>query len=64
MHGCPKCFNSTSYNPLKCQTMGHLFKICQERSRFIRNIVKKFVEIGECEIIEREFRSERILCKN
>ena len=28
MHGCPKCFNSNSFNPLKKQTMGYLYKTC------------------------------------
>ena len=26
MHGCPKCFNSISFNPLKKQPMGYLYK--------------------------------------
>ena len=47
MHGCNKCFHSTSYNPLKCQTMGYLYKVCNER--IIKNIVKNFVEIWEHE---------------
>ena len=47
MHGCNKCFNAKSYNPLKRQSMGYLYKVCQERTRFIKNIVKQFVEIWE-----------------
>ena len=49
MHGCPKCFNSNSFNPLKKQTMGYLYKTCSERTRFIKSIVKQFIEIWECE---------------
>jgi hypothetical protein len=48
MHGCPKYFNSNSFNPLKKQTMGYLYKTCTERTRF-KSIVKQFIEIWECE---------------
>ena len=44
-----KCFNANSYNPLKRQSMGYLYKPCQERTRFIKNIVKQVVEIWEHE---------------
>ena len=47
MHGCKKCFN-----PLKYQTMGYLYKSCEQRTRFIKNIVKNFVEIWEHELDE------------
>ena len=40
MHGCNKCFQTTSYNPLKCQTMGYLYKVCNERTRFIKILLK------------------------
>jgi hypothetical protein len=49
MHGCPKCFNSKIFNPLKKQTMGYLYKTCSERARFIKSIVKQFIDIWECE---------------
>ena len=39
MHGCPKCFSSNSFNPLKKQTMGYLYKTCSERTVFIKSIV-------------------------
>ena len=43
--GCNKCFHSTSYNLLKFQTRGYFYKVCCERTRFIKNFVKNFVEI-------------------
>jgi hypothetical protein len=49
MHGCPKCFTSNSFNPLKKQTMGYLYKTCSERTLFIKSIVTQFIEIWECE---------------
>jgi hypothetical protein len=49
MHGCPNCLNSNSFNPLKNQTMGNLYKTWSERTRFIKSIVKQFIEIWECE---------------
>jgi hypothetical protein len=48
MHGCPKYCNSKCFNPLKKQTMGYLYKTCSEKSRFIKSIVKQFIEIWEC----------------
>jgi hypothetical protein len=49
MHGCSKCFHPNTYNTLKCQTMGYLLNICQERTNFVKNIVSHFVEIWEHE---------------
>ena len=49
MHGCPKCFSSNSFNPLKKQTMGYLYKTCCERTLFIKSIAKQFIEIWVCE---------------
>ncbi len=49
MHDCPKCFSSNSFNPLKKQTMGYLYKTCSQRTLFIKSIVKQFIEIWECE---------------
>jgi hypothetical protein len=49
MHGFQKCFNSICFNPLKKQTMGCLYKTCSERTRFIKSIVKQFIEILKCE---------------
>jgi hypothetical protein len=49
MHGCPKCFSSYSFNPLKTQTMGYLYKTCSERTLFMKSIVNQFIEIWECE---------------
>jgi hypothetical protein len=49
MHGCPKCFSSNSFYPLKKQTIGYLYKACSERTLFIKCIVKQFIEIWECE---------------
>jgi hypothetical protein len=49
MHGCPKFFNSNSFNPLKKQTIGYLYKTCSERTLFTKSIVKQFIEIWECE---------------
>ncbi len=49
MHGCPKCFNSNSFNPLKKQTTGYLYKTCSERTRFIKIKVKQLIELWECE---------------
>ena len=63
MHGCNKCFHSTSYNPLKCQTMGYLYKVCNER--IIKNIVKNFVEIWEHEwdMLFKENEEIKRFCK-
>jgi hypothetical protein len=49
MHDCPKCFSSYSFNPLKTQTMGYLYKTCSERTLFMKSIVNQFIEIWECE---------------
>jgi hypothetical protein len=49
MHGCPKCFSSNSFNPLKKQTMGYLYKFCSERTLYIKSVVKQFIEIWNCE---------------
>jgi hypothetical protein len=49
MQGGPKCFSSNSFNPLKMQTMGYLYKTYSKRSFFIKSIVKQFIEIWECE---------------
>jgi len=64
MHGCPKCFNSNSFNPLKRQTMGFLYKSCNERTRFIKSIVKNFIEIWECQWDQnlKDDKSLKIFC--
>jgi hypothetical protein len=49
MHDCPKCFGPNSFNPLKKQTLGYLYKTCSVRKLFTKCIVKQFIEIWECE---------------
>ena len=46
--------------------MGYLYKVCSERTRFIKNIVKNFVEIWEHEWdkIYKENKEIKLFCKN
>ncbi len=64
MHGCPKCFNSNSFNPLKKQTMFYLYKTCSERTRFIKSIVKQFIEIWECKWDRNVKENTELFCSN
>ena len=53
MHGCPKCFSKNTFNALKCQSMGHLHKMCEIRSDYIKEKVNNFIEIWEHDWDER-----------
>jgi hypothetical protein len=66
MHGCSKCFNSNSLNPLNKQTMGYLYKNCCERTLFIKSIVKHFIEIWECEWDKnvKDNKELKVFCSN
>ena len=66
MHGCSKCFHPNTFNPLLSNSMGYLYRVCQERSRFIKNIVKGFVEIWEHEwdLLVKTNEEVKSFCKN
>jgi hypothetical protein len=53
-HGCPKCFSPETYNSLKQQRMGFIYKRHLERidtikSTFMKNGKVKLVEMWECD---------------
>lgn len=48
-HGCPKCFNPESINPIKQEKMVFTFNRHQKRIEYIKQNVSTLIEIWECE---------------
>jgi hypothetical protein len=48
-HGCPKCQKSTTFNTIKQETMGSIYKQHLERIRYIKSHLFNLVELWECD---------------
>ena len=49
IHGCSKCYNGTTFNKLRRQSMGYIYKQHLHRKKFIEDIVTNYVEIWDHE---------------
>jgi hypothetical protein len=48
-HGCPKCQKPTTFNTIKHETMGSIYKQHLDRIRYIKSHLFNLIEIWECD---------------